>query len=114
MPRPAIRRYSTHLRDVKWTPAEKVIARKAYEKALLQELEDVVRVTKQMAARIKQIDDAWNLEYYLTKRRHEIDREHDYRPSRSLGHSPPQGPHQSARPARPGPRQGRIHPRLRT
>jgi hypothetical protein len=79
MPGPAIRRYSTHLRDLKWSTAEKTIARKAYEKALLQELEDVVRVTKQMAAKIKQVGDAWDLESYLTKRRQEIDREYDYR-----------------------------------
>jgi hypothetical protein len=79
MTRPAIRRYSTHLRDLKWAPAEKAIAREVFEKALLEELEDVVRVTKEMAAKIDQVGDVWDLEYYLTKRRQEIDRQYDYR-----------------------------------
>ena len=79
MTSPAIRRYSTHLRDLKWSGTEKTIARKAYEKALRQEKEDVVRVTRQMAAKIRQVGDVWDLEYYLTRRRQEIDREYDYR-----------------------------------
>jgi hypothetical protein len=79
MPSPAIRRYSTHLRDLKWSPAEKAIARKAYESALREELEAVVRETKQMAAKIKEVGDVWDLEHYLAKRREEIDRQYDYR-----------------------------------
>jgi hypothetical protein len=79
MTSPAVRRYSTHLRDLKWTPAEKTIARKVYESALREELEAVVRETKQMAAKIKQVGDVWDLEHHLTQRRLEIDREYDYR-----------------------------------
>jgi hypothetical protein len=75
----AIRRYSTHLRDLKWSPAEKAIARKVYESALKEELEAVVRETKQMAAKIKQVGDVWDLEHHLTERRQEIDRQYDYR-----------------------------------
>jgi len=32
-----------------------------------------------MAAKIEQVGDVWDLEYYLTKRRQEIDRQYDYR-----------------------------------
>jgi hypothetical protein len=32
-----------------------------------------------MAAKIKQVGDVWDLEYHLTKRRQEINREYDYR-----------------------------------
>jgi hypothetical protein len=75
----AIRRYSTHLRDMKWTPAEKAIARKAYESALQQELAAVIRETKEIAANIKQVSDVWDLEHHLTQLRQEIDRQYDYR-----------------------------------
>ena len=67
------------MRDLRWSPAEKAIARKVFEKALLQELEAVVRETKEMAAKIEQVGDVWDLEHNLTKRRQEINREYDYR-----------------------------------
>jgi hypothetical protein len=79
MTSPAINDSPTLMRDLRWSPAEKAIARKVYEAALKQELEDVVRETKEMAAKIEQVGDVWDLEYYLTKRRLEIDRQYDYR-----------------------------------
>jgi hypothetical protein len=39
----------------------------------------VIQEAKQMASRIKQPSDLWNLEHYLTERRKEIDRKYDYR-----------------------------------
>jgi hypothetical protein len=76
---PAMNASPVLMRDLRWSPAEKAIARKVYESALQQELEDVIRETKEMAAKIKQVSDVWDLEYYLTQRRKEIDREYDYR-----------------------------------
>jgi hypothetical protein len=76
---PAINDSPALMRDLRWSPAEKAIARKVFEKALLQELEAVVREAKEMAAKIEQVGDVWDLEHYLTQRRHEIDREYDYR-----------------------------------
>ncbi|HEY1481464.1 MAG TPA: hypothetical protein VGF19_01965 [Candidatus Acidoferrum sp.] len=44
-----------------------------------RELQDVMQKTKQMANRIKEPANVWELEHYLTERRKEIDRKYDYR-----------------------------------
>jgi len=67
------------IRGLKWSSAEKVIARKAFEHALQQDLGAIIRQAKKMAARIEQPSDLWELERYLTERRKEIDRQYDYR-----------------------------------
>ena len=51
---PGFNNSNIHMRDLKWSPAEKAIARKAFEQALLREFEDVIRKTKEMAAKIEQ------------------------------------------------------------
>jgi hypothetical protein len=79
MTSPAINQYLSPMAQLTWSPAEKAIARKVFESALRQELAAVVRETKEMAAKIEEAGDAWDLEYYLTKRRQEINREYDYR-----------------------------------
>jgi len=79
MTSPAINNSPALMRDLRWSPAEKAIARRVFEKALLQELEAVARETKEMAAKIEQVGGVWDLECYLTKRRQEIDRQYDYR-----------------------------------
>ena len=65
-----------------WTRSEKAIARKAFDAALGQELHEVIQEAKKMASRIQQPSDLWDLEYYLTQRRKEIDRKYDSRGSR--------------------------------
>src|SRR5260370_17078086 len=62
-----------------WSKSEKAIARAAFDAALKRELQDVMHKTKQMAKQIKEPADVWELEYYLTERRKEIDRKYDYR-----------------------------------
>jgi Photoprotection regulator fluorescence recovery protein len=62
-----------------WSRSEKAIARRAFDAALMRELQDVMRKTKQMANQIKEPADVWELEHYLTERRKEIDRKYDYR-----------------------------------
>jgi hypothetical protein len=69
----------TVMRDLKWSPAEKAIARKAFDLALGRELEAVIRETKNKAAKIQEPSGIWELEQYLTQRRQEIDRKYDYR-----------------------------------
>jgi hypothetical protein len=69
----------TTIRNLKWSPAEKAIARKAFDVALQRELATVIREVKQMAGRIEQPPDLWELERYLTHCRKEIDRQYDYR-----------------------------------
>jgi hypothetical protein len=41
-----------------------------------------MREARQMASRIKEPAELWDLEHYLTQRRKEIDRKYDYRYSR--------------------------------
>lgn len=52
-------------RHLRWSGSEKVVARKAFEKALRAELDEVVRKTKDKIAKIKEPSDLWQLEAYL-------------------------------------------------
>ena len=62
-----------------WSKSEKAFARTAFDAALKRELQDVMHKTKQMANQIKEPADVWELEYYLTEQRKEINRKYDYR-----------------------------------
>lgn len=64
-----------------WTRSEKAVARKAFDAALNQELQELIQETKRLANQIKQASDLWELEHRLTKRRKEIDRKYDRRAS---------------------------------
>ncbi len=74
----------TKIRSLKWSPAEKTIARQVFDRALHLELDTVIRETKNMAVKIKDPSELWELERYLGKRRQEIDRQYDYRYSMLL------------------------------
>lgn len=65
--------------ELKWSHAEKTIARRAFDKALGNELEAVIREAKSRADAIKDAPDLWDLESWLTERRREIDRRYDCR-----------------------------------
>lgn len=65
--------------ELKWSHSEKRVARRAFDLALGQELEALVLEAKDRAARIDEPSELWDLESWLTKRRHEIDRRYDYR-----------------------------------
>src|ERR1700738_5192977 len=69
----------TAMRDLKWSPTEKAIARKAFDRALGRELQAVILEAKSKAAKIHDPSGLWELERYLTQCRHEIDRKCDYR-----------------------------------
>ena len=69
----------TDMRKLKWSPAEKAIARNAFDLALRRELDATIRETKDRAASLKQPSELWELEHYLTQRRKDIDRLYDYR-----------------------------------
>ena len=45
---------NTPLHNLKWSTAEKTIARKAFDRALKQELDAVIQKTKSMAQKIQQ------------------------------------------------------------
>ena len=70
--------------ELVWTRSEKKIARKAFDAALKQELEEVVQEAKKRAGRIEQPSDLWDLEDYLTRRRKEINSKYDSRGSRLM------------------------------
>jgi hypothetical protein len=69
----------THMRDLTWSPAEKKIARRAFDLALQREFDAIIVEVKRQAANIKEKSALWELEDYLTKSRKEIDRKYDYR-----------------------------------
>lgn len=68
--------------ELKWSKSERAIARKAFEHALNQELQEVIQQAKQIAAEVKEPSELWELERHLTQRRKEIDRKYEYRASK--------------------------------
>jgi len=66
-------------RDWKWTPAEKAVARRAFDLALNRKLEGTVREAKERAERITETSHLWELEAWLGEQRRRIDRDFDYR-----------------------------------
>ena len=79
LPGPESRDVQEMIRHLKWSHAEKQIARKAFELALDREFRNVIRRAKDMAGNIEQPTDLWDLEHYLTESRKRIDRTYDYR-----------------------------------
>jgi hypothetical protein len=65
--------------ELKWSTAEKRVARRAFDLALGKELEALILEAKDRAARIDEPSQLWDLEAWLTERRREIDRRYDYR-----------------------------------
>jgi hypothetical protein len=65
--------------ELKWSHAEKTVARRAFDLALGKELEALLQEAKGRAARIEEPSELWDLESCLTERRREIDRRYDYR-----------------------------------
>jgi hypothetical protein len=65
--------------DWKWSPAEKIVARRAFDVALNRELETVIREAKERAARIREASDLWEIEGWLAEQRRRIDRTFDFR-----------------------------------
>jgi hypothetical protein len=74
-----VRREDEIMRALKWSPSEKLIARKAFDKALKIELQEIVVEAKEMAAAVREASQLWNLEGWLTQRRRQIERKYDYR-----------------------------------
>jgi Photoprotection regulator fluorescence recovery protein len=79
MTQPKFENHYTDMRNLNWSAEEKAIARKAFDRALQQELQEVIEKTKKLSAKITGPDDLWKLESYLKHRREEIDRDYDYR-----------------------------------
>ncbi len=65
--------------DLKWSHAEKVIARRAFDLALDKELQATIHEAKRRTAKIEEPSELWELESWLTERREDINRRYDYR-----------------------------------
>jgi hypothetical protein len=70
--------------DLKWSQSEKKIARRVYDTALETELAEIVAEFKGRAAAAASPDEMWELERYLSRRRHEIQEKYDYRYSQLI------------------------------
>ena len=69
----------TEMRDLHWSPAEKQVARRAYQKALENEKNALIFKFKDRAAKIKTIEDVWKLVHWTEICGKEIDEKYDYR-----------------------------------
>jgi hypothetical protein len=69
----------TAMNALKWSHAEKVIARQAFDLALQNELQATIHEAKDRVAKIKEPFQLWEIEEWLTERRMEIDSTYDYR-----------------------------------
>ncbi|WP_263419236.1 hypothetical protein [Terriglobus albidus] len=67
------------MRNWKWTQTEKIVARRAFDQAVKQDLDAVLREAKERAAQITKPAELWELEEWLGNQRRRIDREFDYR-----------------------------------
>lgn len=67
------------MRDWKWSPAEKTIARKAFNLAFDREIDALILEAKKRTARIGKASELWDLERWLGERRTHLDRDYDYR-----------------------------------
>jgi hypothetical protein len=81
---PSLHRYVeqdlySRMRELKWSSTEKAIARQCFDRVLQQELDAAIRSTKEMAARISQPYELWELEHYLTGLRKAIDGKYVYK-----------------------------------
>ena len=67
---------------LKWSREEKFVARRVFDDALDRELQELIRKTKELANKIEEPSQLWDLEYYLQQRGKEISQKYDYRYSK--------------------------------
>ena len=67
------------MHDFNWSPGEKQVARKAFEKALQNEKDALILTIKERAAKIVDMNDVWDLHRWIGMRGKEIDEKYDYR-----------------------------------
>jgi hypothetical protein len=64
---------------VRWTAAEKKVARKAFNQALERHLSAITAEAKRMMANVAEPSDLWQVESYLTESRKTVDRVYQFR-----------------------------------
>src|SRR6266446_6425621 len=65
--------------NVRWTAAEKKVARKAFENALERHLSAITAEAKRMMVNVADPSDLWQVEAYLTESRKTVDRMYQFR-----------------------------------
>jgi hypothetical protein len=65
--------------EVKWTAAEKKVARRAFDQALERHLSAITAVAKRMMANVADPSELWQVEAYLTESRKTVDRLYQFR-----------------------------------
>ncbi|MEK6582158.1 MAG: hypothetical protein AABZ25_07200, partial [Nitrospirota bacterium] len=63
----------------KWTQAEKVIARRVFDRAYKRECTNILKKVKEMLSKMENPKEIWKIEEYLNKERMKIERKYDYR-----------------------------------
>ena len=69
--------FNPHLE--RWSPREKSIARKLFDRALQAEVAEIMQVARTLASNMSEPADLWELEEFLRNARRDIDRKYDYR-----------------------------------
>ncbi len=70
--------------DFPWSKTEKQVAKRAFDAALEREYGNLLRQTREMAAKMRKGADLWRLHDFLTDQRREIDKKYDYRYSQLI------------------------------
>src|SRR5882762_588625 len=70
--------------NVRWTAAEKKVARRAFDQALERHLSAIIAEAKRMMANVANPSDLWGVEAYLTESRKTVDRIYQFRYSHLL------------------------------
>jgi hypothetical protein len=65
--------------EVKWTAAEKKVARRAFDQALERHLSAITAEAKRMMANVADPSELWQVEAYLTESRKTVDRLYQFR-----------------------------------
>jgi len=72
------------MENITWSPEEKKVARKIFDKAYHNEMEEVKKLLESKVQKIKSGKDIWEINDFLTERRISIDKKYDYRYSRLI------------------------------
>jgi hypothetical protein len=65
--------------NVRWTGAEKKVARRAFDQALERHLSAIIAEAKRMMENVASPSDLWGVEAYLTESRKNVDRVYQFR-----------------------------------
>lgn len=65
--------------DFRWKDSEKKIANRAYEKARIAELDELIQTFKTDAVKISDPDQLWTLVDIMKNKRYEFEQKYDYR-----------------------------------